>query len=156
MTKYIIFDSGALINITQNGLIEIFRDLEKSFQGEFLITPSIEYETIEHPLAIKRFEWGALRIKKLLEDEVVKRIYDEDLIDSNELAKKTEEILNNTNNALFSENRSIHIIDRGEAECLALSLLLSEKNIEKCSSNRRKDSKDDMRKSRISEKTYGE
>ena len=68
MTKYIILDSGALINMTMNGLLETFEQLSHIFQGEFLITPAVKYESIEHPLQIKRFEWGALRINKLLED----------------------------------------------------------------------------------------
>jgi len=130
MTKYLIFDSGALINITQNGLIDIFRDLEKVFQGEFILTPAVEYETIEHPLNIKRFEWGALRIKQLIDDEIVKRLEDEDLVTIDELNKKTQEVMNIANSSLYSENKPIHLIERGESECLALSLLLTKQGID--------------------------
>jgi hypothetical protein len=42
MTKYLIFDSGALINLTINGLIETLKDLGTVFQGEFLITNEID------------------------------------------------------------------------------------------------------------------
>jgi hypothetical protein len=130
MTKYLIFDSGALINLTQNGLLDIFRSLEKVFQGAFIITPAVEYETINHPIGIKRFEWGALRIRQLLDDELIKRIEDEDLVDIEELNKKTAEIMNLANNSLFSENKPIHLIEKGESECLAVSILLSRKGVD--------------------------
>lgn len=123
MTKYIIFDSGALINLTQNGLLEHLESLEKVFQGEFIITPAVKYESIEHPLQIKKFEWGALRISHLLEDEVVRE--SGDLIDNHELDIKTHEVMETANNLLFSSGKPIHLIEKGEAECLALCLLLT-------------------------------
>lgn len=128
MTKYIIFDSGALINLTQNGLIDIFKELAQAFQGEFLITPEVRYESIEHPLKIKKFEWGALRISHLLEDEIIRT--SDELVDDATLNKKTQEVMDNVNNALSSDGKTIHLIERGEAECLALSLLLKQRNID--------------------------
>jgi len=130
MTKYIIFDSGSLINITQNGLIEIFKTLAKDFQGEFLITPAVKYETIEHPLQIKKFEWGALRIQQLLEEGVIKLVDEQNIVSRKELDKKTEELLNKVNNVFFTWNKSIKLIERGETESLALSLMLKEKGID--------------------------
>jgi hypothetical protein len=129
MTKYIILDSGALINLTMNGLIEIFKELAEKFQGEFIITPSVKYETIDHPLNIKRFEWGAVRIKQLLEDETIKLAEDENLITQKELNKKTEEVMSTVNSSFTSAGEQIHLIERGEAECLALSLILTSRNI---------------------------
>ena len=67
MTKYLIFDSGSVINMTENCLLSVFRDLNKVFQGEFIITDEVKYETIDHPLKIKKFGWGAIRIQSLLD-----------------------------------------------------------------------------------------
>jgi len=130
MTKCIIFDSGALINITQNGLIEIFMELAEKFQGDFIITDGVKYETIEHPLKIKRFEWGALRIQKLLEEEIIRLAQDDDLVSFKELNEKTEEILNEANSSFFQGDKQIHLIERGEAECIALSRILSSRGID--------------------------
>lgn len=127
--KYLIFDSGPLINLTQNCLISVFRDLETIFQGEFLVTPGVIYETIQHPLQIKRFEWGSMRMQSLLDDEIIRPLEEEELVTNEELKAKTQEIMNKANNAFFSEGKPIHLIERGESECLALASILNEKNI---------------------------
>ncbi len=129
MTKYLILDSGALINFTTNGLLEVFRELSEKFQGEFLITDTVKYETIEHPINIKRFEWGAIRIEHLLEDEIIRLAIEEELVTAKELTSKTSEVMNMANNALIIENKPLHLIERGESESMALSLLLTEKGI---------------------------
>ena len=128
MTKYIILDAGAFINLAQNSLLSIFGGLAKIFQGNFIITPGVKYEAIDHPLNIKRFEWGALRVEHLITRGVV--MESKELISDEELNGKTIEVMNKINNALFSDSKSIHLVERGESECLALSLLLKEKNID--------------------------
>ena len=50
-------------------------------------------------------------------------------IDENKISQKTKEILDVSNDTFFGKENSIHIIDLGEASCLALSRLLDEKNI---------------------------
>lgn len=129
MTKYLIFDSGALINLTMNGLLEIMKDLNGIFQGEFLITDEIKYETIEHPLHIEKFEWGALRVKGLLEEDII-LLAEDYAVPKQELKKRADKIINEINSAFLSNGRPIHLIERGEAECLALSEILNEKEIE--------------------------
>jgi predicted nucleic acid-binding protein len=129
MVKYLIFDSGSIINFTQNCLVSMFRDLDKVFQGDFLVTPEVIYETTVHPLRIKKFEWGAIRIQSLIDEEILKPFQDEEVCSYKDLKEKTQEVLNLVNNSLFSEGKPIHLIEGGEAECLALSLILSERKI---------------------------
>ncbi len=130
MAKYLIFDSGSIINITQNCLVSMFRDLGTAFQGEFLVTPAVIYETTEHPMKIKRFEWGAIRIQNLIDEELIRPFQDEEICSYKDLKTKTQEVLNLVNNALFSEGKAVHLIEAGEAECLALSIILAKKGIE--------------------------
>lgn len=130
MTKYLIFDSGPLINITQNCLVSSFRELSKVFQGEFLITEGVRHEIIERPMEIKRFEWGAIRMQSLLDEEIIKLPEDEEIVTQKELSQKTQEVMNLANNCLFSEGKPIHLIERGESESIALSLILSKKGID--------------------------
>ena len=130
MAKYLIFDSGVLINLAQSCLLSIFRDLNKTFQGEFIIPDTVKYETIDHPIKIKKFGWGAMRIKALLDDEIIKLPETEELVTEKELREKTNEVMDRINNAFSSDGKSIHLVERGESECLALSLLLSERKIE--------------------------
>jgi len=126
--KYLIFDSSSIINLVENGLTEVLIDLKKQFQGEFIITPSVKYETVEHPLKIQRFEWGALRVRGLIEQGILKLSYN--LIDESELKKETQKMLSQSNSTFFSDGRGIHLIDLGEAESLAANIILKRNDIE--------------------------
>lgn len=128
--KYLIFDSGSIINMTEHCMVSVFRDLAKVFQGEFIITDGIKYEIIDHPLKIKRFEWGAIRIKSLFDEDIIKLAEDEEIATKKEILDKSNEVLNMANTALTVEGKPIHLIDRGEAEALALSIILTKRGIE--------------------------
>ncbi len=128
LNKAIIFDSGVLINFTMNGLLTEFRELKKIFDGSFLITKEVKEEIIEKPMKIKRFKLEALKIKELLADKVLEMPADFG-IDENEISKMTKDIVNLANNTFFGHGNAIHIIDSGEASCLALSKILNEKGI---------------------------
>ena len=54
--KYLIFDSGPLINFALNGILPVLEKIKKEFKGEFLITKEVKREVIDYPLTIKRFE----------------------------------------------------------------------------------------------------
>ena len=127
--KAIIFDSGTLISLSMSGLLDSVRDLKKIFNGHFLITKDVKEEIIDKPLTIKKFELEALRIKQLLDDgilessEVMK-------INKEEIDAEKNKIMNLANSTFYARGKEIHIIDFGEASCLALSKILSEKKIE--------------------------
>jgi len=127
MRGALIFDSSSLINLASNGLLDVLADLKKIFDGEFYITDSVEYEVVEHPINIKKFELNALRLKGLI-GKCLKLA--EERKEVEELAKQILNIANRTFKARFKgEEEYIHIIDAGEASCLALSMILSKKGI---------------------------
>ncbi len=128
LNKAIIFDSSAIINFTMNGLLSEFRELKKIFDGKFLITKEVREEVIEKPMRIKRFKLEALKIKELLAEKILEMPSDSG-IDENKISKMTREIINLANNTFFGHGNAIHIIDSGEASCLALSKLLNEKGV---------------------------
>jgi len=127
--KAIIFDSGTLISFSMNGLLDELRGLRKIFRGKFLITKDVKREVIDKPLTIKKFELEALRIKQLL-DEKVLEMPEAVGVFENEISKRTEDFLNIANNMFISKKENIHLIDSGEASCLALSKILNDKKIE--------------------------
>ena len=47
MTKYLIFDSGPLINFAMNGILHVLERLKKEFDGEFIITKEVKKEIID-------------------------------------------------------------------------------------------------------------
>lgn len=127
--KILIFDSSSLINLVMNGLTDMLSDLKKIFNGKFIISYSVKHEVIDRPLEIKQFELGALKIKKLLDDKILEM--PESLgIEHNQIIEKTHEILKKANKIFSAENEFIHIIDDGEASCLALSILATDKGTE--------------------------
>ncbi len=127
--KAIIFDSSTLINFVMNGLEEVLVNLKKQFSGKFLITQSVKYETIDRPLNSKEFELGALKISHLLDDKIIE-LPESAGISSEKIKIKSQELLKIANQVFSARGEFLHIIDEGEASCLALSRILSEKSIE--------------------------
>jgi hypothetical protein len=126
--KAIIFDSSTLINFAINGLLQELRELKKLFNGRFLITKEVVGEIIDKPMKIKRFELEALKLKELITDNVLEMPSSLGINES-KISKITNEIMNISNNTFFGQGNAMHIIDVGEASCLALSKLLDEKGI---------------------------
>lgn len=127
--KALIFDSGALINLSMNGLLDILEKLKKDFKGKFLITKEVKYEVVDRPIGIYRFELGALRVQNLIDSGVLES--PSTLGISNELiAKKTEELMKIANHSVQVNSRFVDIVSKGEMSCLALSQELSDKKIE--------------------------
>jgi hypothetical protein len=123
--KYIVFDSGSLINFTSNGLIDLFRKLKAEFNGEFLITNEIKHEVVDHPINVQRFEWGALRIKELL-DEGIFKIAEKGFVNGNEMKRRARKIMHAANSSFIARGRAVHLIDEGEAEILAVAQIFEE------------------------------
>ncbi len=127
--KALVFDAGALINFSMNGLLDILVKLKKEFPGKFLVTSIIVDETINRPLGIKRYELGAMMIRELLKKNVVELPSSVGIKDD-EIEALTLNFLSKANKIFFAKDRAIHLIDKGEASCLALSELLNKKGIE--------------------------
>lgn len=127
--KAIIFDSSTLINLTMNGLLDVLERLRKKFSGKFIITEDVRRETIERPSQIKKFELGALKIQALLDEELLEMPSSLGVSDE-EIRARTREILNMVNGTFYIRNEVMHIIDAGEASCLALSEMLTRKKID--------------------------
>lgn len=129
MTKALIFDSGALINLSMNGLLYILEPLKKNFQGKFLITKQVKYEVVDRPIGIQRFELGALIVKNLIDKGVLEMpsslgITDE-LIDSG-----TKEFMQKSNHCLSLKGNWMEIVSDAEMSCLALSSELTKREFD--------------------------
>lgn len=120
--KALIFDSSTLINLSMNGILDILEQIKKRFKGRFLITQAVKHETVDRPLKIKKFELAALQINNLLNRKII-----EMLPLGEEIYRKTREIRELVNSSFFAKGEALHLIDDGEASCLALSKILEEK-----------------------------
>jgi len=127
--KAIIFDTGVLITLSMNCLLDLLRELKKSSKTKFIITKEVEQEGVIRPMRIRRFALGARRIKSLIDDGTLE--FPESVgIKKNEITGMANKILESANNLFYEHDKPIHIIDLGEASILALSKLLRDKNIE--------------------------
>ncbi len=126
--KAIIFDAGALITISMNGLDKELIRLKGIFDGVFLITQQVKKEVIDKPLTIKNFELEALRTKKLLDDKVIE-LADDYGLDNKSIENKSNEIMNIANSFFMSPKEPVRLLHLGEASCLALSEMLNKEKI---------------------------
>lgn len=127
--KALIFDSGALINLAMNGLLNILPDLKRNFNGKFLITKEVKYEVVDRPIGISRFELEALIIQDLIDSGVLEM--PESLgLSSETISKETMDLMDIANHYLQINNRWLSIVSEGEMSCLALSTELTNHGIE--------------------------
>lgn len=126
--RYLIFDSGPLINFAMNGLLPVFAKLKKEFNGDFLITKEIKQEIIETPMNIKKYELEALQLKKLFDDKIIKHA-DISEKEVNELRNKREEIMRIANTTFYANKKNIILLDKGECAALALSTILKQPSV---------------------------
>ncbi len=126
--KAIIFDSGVLISFSMNGITHIIKNLKNVFKGKFLITSEVKKEVIDTPLKIRRFKLEALKVKELLNEGVIEMPSSLGIEDS-EITNRTKEITGIANSIFEGGGKDIHLIDLGEASCLALGEILNEKGI---------------------------
>jgi hypothetical protein len=126
--KVLILDAGPIINLSMNGLLEIFEKIHK--QGiTITITNYVYQEVVDRPSHIPRFELGALRVKELVERGIIKFATDIGLAQA-EIESETQRWLKIANSAIRSENHFIEIVSIAEISCIAVSSLLNKKRIE--------------------------
>jgi len=109
----VVFDSSAIISISQTCLINVIGGLRERMNAEFYIPKAVFDEAVKRPISIKRFELNAIRIKRAIQmgwfrvaGVSNKRLFDE--------------IGEAANNCFFAKGRAIRLLQLGEIEGLAL------------------------------------
>ncbi len=128
MRKVLILDAGPLINLSMNGLLEIFEKI-KQHGITIAITNYVYQEVVDRPSHIPRFELGALRIKELMQKGVIQFATELGLA-SQEIESETQHMVSLINCAVKTENHCIEIVSPAEVSCLAVSRILSRRAIE--------------------------
>lgn len=120
--KFLFFDAGPIISLVMSRLIWILPHLKKQYGGHFYITPAVKLELIDRPISVKRFEFEALQVMKLINEGTLE-IYDK-------VPKKTATQLINLANSTFSINgKDMDIIQEGEIESVACALNLEAEGV---------------------------
>lgn len=109
----IICDSSSIISLMDTCTSGALTFLHDQAGVRFLIPPGVYDELVSRPLGIKRFGYSAVRMRGLVEKGVL------ELKLSEGLSERTTELLGLANTTYFVDARPLHILDEGEAECLA-------------------------------------
>ncbi|MBI4053348.1 MAG: hypothetical protein HY394_04900 [Candidatus Diapherotrites archaeon] len=111
----IVFDSSTIIAVSNSCIINILGALRKSTGAGFVIPSGVEYETVTRPVAIKKFELNAVRIRRAIGSGVFE-------VDRQNLSSLNEKIAGLANNSFFAGSNPIELIQLGEIESLSLIL----------------------------------
>ncbi len=110
--RAIIFDTGPIISLTLNNLLWVLKDLKKKSGLSFYLTEGVRKELIDKPLGIKRFEFEAIQVMKEIREGTLQ------VLETKELRKETEKIMNKINTAFEARKEKIKIIQYAEVEAL--------------------------------------
>jgi hypothetical protein len=127
--KILIFDSGTLINLSMNGLLYILEEFKKISDVRFMITEQARLETVDRPSNVPRFELGALRIKQMINEEILEMPSSLN-ISKESIDTGTKELMEMANHTVEARGKFVNIVSDAEMSCLALSRELSERDIE--------------------------
>lgn len=117
--KALVFDTGPIINLVVNNLLNILEPLKEKFGGDFLISEDVKRELIDTPLQNKKFEFEALQILQCIKNKTI-QVYS-----SNEVKEKANHLWNLANNCFYAHNHNIQIVHDGEMEAIALASILN-------------------------------
>jgi len=120
----ILTDSGSIISLTGSCLEPVLDFISERFGVRFVIPPSVEYEMVGRPLAkgMKQYVFSAIKIKDAIRNGVIVPV-------EADVRPETDQILRAANNIFFAKGRSLQLIQKGEAEMLALARKLDVQNI---------------------------
>jgi hypothetical protein len=127
--KALIFDSGPLINFTLNGMLNILEQLKKNTQVKFLITLEVKREIYDHPVTIRQFELGALRMRDLI-DRGILETPESMGISSEMISQETRTLTDRANHSLQAEGQWVPLVSEAEMSCFVLANVLKQKKVE--------------------------
>lgn len=114
--KEILVDAGPIITLALSQLLWVLKPLKEKTGMTFYITPAVHAELVEKPQTIRRFQFEALHVQKLIREGVL-TVYDK------RLSKQTVNNLTRlANNSFTIKEGPIEILQAGELETLALSI----------------------------------
>ena len=113
--KALFFDAGPVITLVMARLVNVLPLLKAKYGGKFYITPAVHKELVERPISVKRFEFEALQVEKLIRDGTLE-VYDK------VPKKKILELINLANGTFSLDGKNMDVIQSGEMESVATAL----------------------------------
>ncbi len=116
-----VCDSSSLISLSEICNIDALHFLKAS-GARFIIPPSVRDEIVTRPLQVRRLAFSAMRLRKLIYDNVL------EVVEPPNLERECQNILAQANTVLRVGGKPLTILQEGEVECLALMKLKGFKN----------------------------
>ena len=113
-----VIDSGTMITLSSTCLMNVFKSFIEHNRLELIVPNEVSEESVWRPISNKRFSLNAARIKHLLNESLVRVVSS-----SPQVRTLEDKILYLANNCFYEKGRPITIIQRGEAEALALVIM---------------------------------
>jgi len=113
--KKLFFDAGPIITLVMARLSWILPKLKERYGGKFYITPAVKFELVDRPLTIRRFEFEALQVMKLIRDGVLE-VYDK--VPSKEVTR----LIKLANGAFWMKHKTMDVLQKGEVESVTSAL----------------------------------
>ncbi len=101
-----------------SNLVWILAPLKEKFGGKFYITPAVRRELVEHPLNVKRFEFEALQVLRLIENGILE-VY------PNVPQGQADNLVALANSSFKIGDKTLDIMQEGEVEIIASALQLN-------------------------------
>lgn len=117
-----VIDTGTMITLSGTCLMNVFRSFVKHNNIELVVSNDVADESVWRPIRNKRFALNAARIKYAFSEKIVR------VVPSTPEGEKYEEkILHLANNSFYTKSGPITLLQRGEAEALALAKIYDAK-----------------------------
>lgn len=120
--KVLFFDAGPIITLVMARLAWILPELKRKLNGRFYITPAVKYELVDRPLTVRRFEFEALQVLKMIREGVL-------VIFENIPRQKVSELISLANTSFRIDGKTMDVIQEGEMESAAAAIALGAEGI---------------------------
>jgi len=117
-----VIDTGTMITLSGTCLMNVFKSFVRTNRIELMISNTVAEESVWKPITNKRFALNAARIKYAINEKVVNM-----MPITSEITNLQQKILYTSNNCFFTKDGPLQIIQRGEAEALALAKIYNAK-----------------------------
>ena len=115
MARTLVFDTGPIISLALNNLLDILPALQKQFCGQLLIPPSVKRELVDRPIESKKFKFEALQVLRTIEEGAL-TVADGGSHDA------AIALLDTANQVFRAGNENLQVIHFAEMEALALAM----------------------------------
>ncbi|MBI4152657.1 hypothetical protein HY495_03010 [Candidatus Woesearchaeota archaeon] len=118
----LFFDAGPIITLVMSRLAWIIPELKKRWNGRFLITPAVKFELVDRPLTVRRFEFEALQVLKMIREGVIEVF--EDISKS-----RVDTLIQLANSSFQIDGKLLNVIQDGEMESAVGSIALGAQGV---------------------------